>query len=124
MGCVSSRRCLELHQKNSSGTSKSTYDKTTSFLAVARNRGPCSEFANSTPIALGVSPAWLNRIRVTWAWMATDKFGLLRTFGVRYAVSAETRRPRELIKVTASLLVENKVYGQNTLAQLQKKREG
>lgn len=73
----------------------------TSFLALATNLGPFSVLANSTPTALVTSPVWSNMIRVTWAWVATFRLGLLRTSGVRYADSAETRRPFELIYVTA-----------------------
>lgn len=74
-----------------------THDKTTSFLARARYRVLFPAFANSTPTAFVATPLFSKIMRVTCAWIATLRFGLLRTCGVRYADSVDTRRPLELM---------------------------
>ena len=70
---------------------KETYETTTSF-AYAENNSPASFRPNSTPIALGcVGVGVSNKTLVTVACIATVKFLLASTSGVKYADSADTR---------------------------------
>lgn len=83
--------CIKIVKITLNEQGKYTYETTTSFFACATNRFPPSFRPNSTPIALGLAEVVSNRIFVTVACMATVKFFLARTSGVKYADSEDTR---------------------------------
>ena len=71
---------------------KDTHDMTTSLDTLAVYLDPDTSQI-STPIVRGLTAVVSNSTRVTFAFVATFKFGLARTSGVRYAISAVIRRP-------------------------------
>lgn len=64
-------------------------DRMTSLVAATRYLGVLSDVATCTPIARGVSSFTEKRIFSALVLVATVRFGLERTLGVRYAVADE-----------------------------------
>jgi len=76
---------------------KEAYERIISFLARATYLGLLESCAISTPMARLETELVSNKILVTSEYVATVIFGLLRTSGVRYAVSVDDRLPLESI---------------------------